>query len=219
MNPRLDIVICGVGGQGSVLAAHTLARAAIGRGLLVRTSEVIGMAQREGPVTGHVRLGDGIPGPIIPDGRANFLLGLELAEAVRGLAKLRPGGTALVSQTAIVPVTVRLGLSEYDPQALTEHLERAVAGRDGRLYLLDTAALARAAGHPKAANAALLGAFSQLPGLPFTPADLLAALLEQLPAKMHAVNRQAFQAGGEHMQHLLAGLPSPVFHSELSVTA
>lgn len=219
MNPRLDIVICGVGGQGSVLAAHTLARAAIGRGLPVRTSEVIGMAQREGPVTGHVRLGAGIHGPIIPDGRADFLLGLELAEAVRGLDKLRPGGTALVSQTAIVPVTVRLGLSAYDPQALTEHLKRAVAGREGRLYLLDTSALARAAGHPRAANAALLGAFSQLPGLPFTPADLLASLLEQLPEKLHTVNRQAFQAGCEQMQSLFTGALDTAYRPALSVTA
>lgn len=213
MNPRLDIVICGVGGQGSVLAAHTLARAAISRGLPVRTSEVIGMAQREGTVTGHVRLGTGIHGPIIPDGRADFLLGLELAEAVRGLAKLRPGGTALVSQTAIVPVTVRLGLSEYDQQALTEHFKRAVAERDGRLYLLDTTALTRSAGNPRAANAALLGAFSLLPGHPFTPDDLLASLLAMLPEKLHDANRQAFQAGWTRMRSLLNLAPRPILPS------
>ncbi|MFZ5591314.1 MAG: indolepyruvate oxidoreductase subunit beta [Bacillota bacterium] len=219
MMERLDIVICGVGGQGSVLAAHTLARATMGKGLPVRTSEVIGMAQREGPVTGHVRLGTGIHGPIIPDGRADFLLGLELAEAVRGLAKLRPGGTALVSRTAIVPVTVRLGLSTYDQQALTSYLTRAVAARGGRLYLLDTTDLARAAGNIKTANAALLGAFAALPGLPFTPGELLASLLTMLPEKLHAVNQRAFQAGYEQMQPALNGSARPAPAPDLSITA
>ncbi|NLI13044.1 indolepyruvate oxidoreductase subunit beta [Pelotomaculum propionicicum] len=188
---KLDIVISGVGGQGSVLASRALALAAMENNLTVRTSEVIGMAQREGPVTSHVRMGDQLYGAIIPDHEADFLLGLELAETVRGLNKLKPGGTVIASTSAIVPVSVQLGLSSYDREAFISVLEE----RAQRAVFLDFDHLASQAGHPKTGNVIMLGAFAALPGLPFSPDQLLQSVLNLIPAKLKDINKRAFEIG------------------------
>ena len=188
---KLDIVISGVGGQGLVLASRVLARAAMDNGLAVRTSEAIGMAQREGPVTSHVRMGDELYGAIIPDHQADFLLGLELAETVRWLNKLKPEGTVIASSSTIVPTSVQLGLSTYDKEALISHLTRHPA----KVVFLDVDGLSRRAGHPKTANVIILGALSTFPGLPFKPDQLLRAILESVPDKLQDINTRAFETG------------------------
>ncbi len=188
---KLDIVISGVGGQGSILASRALALAAMENKLMVRTSEVIGMAQREGPVTSHVRVGDELYGSIIPDHEADFLLGLELAETVRGLNKLKPGGTVIASTSTIVPVSVQLGLSRYDQGAYINILKE----RAQRVVFLDFDYLASQAGHPKTGNVIMLGAFSALHELPFGPDQLLQAVLNLIPAKLTDINKRAFEIG------------------------
>ncbi|MFZ5647943.1 MAG: indolepyruvate oxidoreductase subunit beta [Bacillota bacterium] len=188
---KLDIVICGVGGQGSVLASRALARAAMECGLSVRTSEVIGMAQREGPVTSHVRMGDSLHGAIIPQRGAGFLLGFELAETVRGLGMLRPGGTVITSVSTIVPVSVQLGISSYDAGSFVKYLKERVE----KVFFLDADDLAGRAGHPKTANVVMLGALSTFPGLPFKPDRLVQAVLDHVPEKFKEINQRAFEIG------------------------
>ncbi|MEW5763082.1 MAG: 2-oxoacid:acceptor oxidoreductase family protein [Bacillota bacterium] len=191
---KCDVVIAGVGGQGNVLASRVLARAAVAAGLEVRTSENIGMAQREGPVASHVRMGKGLAGGIVPDGEADLLIGLELAEAVRALPKLRPGGKAVVSTTVIRPPSVLLGASTYDVDGLLGYLKERVPDA----VLLEAEELAAAAGNRKAANSVLLGAAGALDGvLPVTADQLLDALLATLPPRLHEVNRRAFALGRE----------------------
>lgn len=191
-----DIVISGVGGQGSVLASRALARAAMDNGLEVRTSEVIGMAQREGPVTSHVRMGRRLYGSIIPDRQADFLLGLELAETVRSLDKLKPGGMVIASSSTIVPVTVRLGISSYDEVMLTKHLREQVE----KIVFLDIEGLSRQAGHPRTGNVVILGSLAALPGLPFDPDQLLRAVLNSVPDRFREINRRAFEMGRQAME-------------------
>jgi Pyruvate:ferredoxin oxidoreductase and related 2-oxoacid:ferredoxin oxidoreductases, gamma subunit len=193
---KLDIVISGVGGQGSVLASRALALAAMGSGLAVRTSEVIGMAQREGPVTSHVRMGEALYGAIIPDREADFLLGFELAETVRGLDKLKPGGTIIAGLSTIIPVSVQLGISKYDAKAYKEYLEE----KAGRVVFLDMAEISGRAGSLKTGNVVMLGAFSTLPGLPFEPGQLLDAVLNSVPDKLKDINRRAFELGRKAME-------------------
>lgn len=188
---KLDIVISGVGGQGSVLAARALALAAMENKLMVRTSEVIGMAQREGPVTSHVRMGDDLYGSIIPDRQADFLLGLELAETVRSLNKLAPGGTVIASSSTIVPVSVQLGLSSYDKSLFINILKE----RAQRFFLLDFDHLSSQAGHSKTGNVIMLGALAALGNLPFAPEQLLQAVLDLIPANLKDINRRAFEIG------------------------
>lgn len=192
----LDLVIAGVGGQGTVMASRVLAMAALEAGLPVRTSETIGMAQREGTVTSHVRMGEPLYGAIIPDGGADILLGFEPAETVRWLHKLKPGGRVLANSHKIVPVSVASGKSVYEEEALVQHLREKVKD----LTIFDATGLATQAGSYKAANTVMLGALSTTDGLLFTQAQLLDAVLAMIPAKLRDINIRAFELGREAME-------------------
>lgn len=192
---KFDMVITGVGGQGTVLASRIVARAAMDAGWQVRTSETIGMAQREGCVVSHVRVGENLAGALIPDGRADVLLGFELAEAVRGLAKLKAGGKAIVNADVIVPTAVSVGLSRYQVQDIREYLEKELKG----VCFLRASEAAREAGNSKTANVVMLGALSTLPGLPFSPEGLLEAVLQTVPSQFRETNRKAFEMGRRAM--------------------
>lgn len=199
---KLDIVIAGVGGQGTVLASRVLAQAAMEAGLPVRTSETIGMAQREGTVTSHVRIGEeGCPlfGALIPDESADILLGFELAETVRSLHKLKKGGRVFANSARIVPVSVAAGRSVYDEKALLKYLYNKV----GSPVIFDAAELALRAGNFRAANTVMLGALSTVPELPFSYQRLLSSILGMLPEKLRDINRQAFELGREAVGEVL----------------
>lgn len=186
-----DLVVAGVGGQGIILASRVISHAAIAAGMEVRTSEVLGMAQREGPVTSQVRMGYGLFGALIPSGRADILLGFELAETARNLYLLRPGGLVVSATTAIVPTTVALGLSSYDREALLAHLRRAVPD----CVLLDADALARQAGHPRTLNSVLLGVLAALERLPVPAQAVRETLLSTVKPNLREVNERAFDLG------------------------
>lgn len=188
---RLDIVITGVGGQGNVLASRILAKAAMEWGLPVRTSEAIGMAQREGVVMSQVRMGEGAYGALIPDGGADILLGFELGETIRGLTKLKPGGVVIANRQTIFPVSVSLGLSQYEPEQMISCLENSNA----RYHLLDATALASDAGTYKCTNIVMLGALSSLGILPYDDDHLKQVMLDAIPPKLRDINLRAFQLG------------------------
>ncbi len=187
----LDIVIAGVGGQGTVLASRIIAQAAMDVGLNVRTSETIGMAQREGTVTSHVRIGDPLYGAIIPDHGADVLLGFELAETVRWLYKLKQEGLAYVNTARIIPVSVASGRSVYNTDALDQHLRNNVKN----LFAFDAMEIAAEAGSYRTTNTVLLGALSTMPGLPFSAQQLLDAAMNLIPAKVRDINQKAFELG------------------------
>lgn len=193
---KLDIIISGVGGQGSVLASRALAGAGMGLGLDVRTSEIIGMAQREGSVTSQVRIGEQLFGATIPDHEADILLGFELAETIRALPKLKPGGVIIASSSAIVPVSVQLGISSYDREAMRRYLRE----QPGKVVMLDLDELAKSTGSLKTGNVIILGALSTLPGLPFEPEQLLQAVLNLIPEKLQNTNKRAFEVGRRAME-------------------
>lgn len=196
---RLDLVITGVGGQGNVLASRILARAAMEAGLPVLTSEAIGMAQREGVVMSQVRMGSGNYGALIPDGGADVLLGFELAETVRGLTKLKRGGVVIANTHNIHPVSVSLGLSQYDRRQLTSFLQESTES----LYFLDAAALAEQAGTIKTTNIVMLGALSALRILPYDADHLKKVVLDTIPPGLREINQRAFALG----QEAVGGVP------------
>ena len=112
----IDILLAGVGGQGTVLAAKVLAQAAQNKGWQVRTAETIGMAQRGGNVTSHVRMGsngEAVYSPLITPGTADMVIALEPGEAARALPYLAPGGVLVTATTAIQPVTAALASQPY----------------------------------------------------------------------------------------------------------
>jgi len=193
MKPSLDIVIAGVGGQGTVLASRVLAQAALEAGLSAKTSETIGMAQREGTVQSHVRIGKDECGPVIGAGRADVLLAFEPAEAVRALGLLKPGGFLMVNDYFIRPVTVTLGTSVYPTDAIMDYLENTPF----QLKVVRAFETAVAARSFKTVNTVMLGALIATGSLPFTREAVLKVLLDLVPAKARAMNEKAFELGAK----------------------
>jgi indolepyruvate ferredoxin oxidoreductase, beta subunit len=187
---KFDILIAGVGGQGVVLASRMLALAALKAGLHVSTAETIGMAQREGSVSSHIRIGDETSGSLIPIGQADLLLGFEPAETVRNLPYLRKGGRILVNTHAIPPASRPPGSPEYDPAALISFLN----ARCPDILCFDFTKLAEEAGTYRAANIAMLGAALGVGGLPFQEDTLQAVMNTEIPEKHRAVNMAAFES-------------------------
>lgn len=188
---NFSIIIAGVGGQGTLLASRVIAAAAMARGLFVRTSETIGMAQRGGSVSSHIRIGAKQLSPVIASGRADLLLGFELAESARAAAKLAQGAHAVINCGKIVPTTVALGKSQYLETCYTEYLKRKAANP----LFLDATPLAVQAGSARALNVVLLGAATGAGFLPFDAEEMRGALEASVKPKMLAANLKAFDLG------------------------
>ncbi|MBQ9006082.1 MAG: indolepyruvate oxidoreductase subunit beta [Atopobiaceae bacterium] len=182
-----NIVLCGVGGQGTVLASKLLAAAAMDRGLPVKTAETIGMAQRGGSVFSHVRLGDGAASPLIGKGKADLIIAFEPAEAVRQLPYLRPGGTVVVSDRAIVPASALVGGPAYDVDAIMAYLREQV----DNLVVVDAAGAERDLGSAKCLNVVLLGAAVRTGVLTLTTDDIAGAIHRLVPERFQDLNARA----------------------------
>jgi indolepyruvate ferredoxin oxidoreductase beta subunit len=192
----LNVVLTGVGGQGSVLATRILAGATRRAGYDVVTSEVHGMAQRGGTVTTTVRLAPRGTGPrsaVIGAGGADCLLAFERLEAARHLALLRPEGMLLVNDQRIMPSVESLRTADY-PEDLEERARR----RGVTLRLVPALRLAAELNEPKLASVVLLGALARCLGL---PADAWrSAIAETAPGKLVQANLAAFEAGRAWME-------------------
>ncbi|MBR4457952.1 MAG: indolepyruvate ferredoxin oxidoreductase subunit alpha [Clostridia bacterium] len=184
---RRNIVLAGVGGQGTILASRLVAAAAMQAGLPVRTAETIGMAQRGGSVFSHLRVGEGIHAPLIGPGKADCILGFEPAEALRMLPYLKEGGTVVTGIRPIIPVTAALGGAAYDPEAVLDELRR----RTGRLVLLDSDAALKELGSDRVLNVLLLGLAADTGAIGFGKEQLRGAVRAVLPEKLHALNMKA----------------------------
>ena len=189
---KANIVIAGVGGQGTVLAAKLVARAAMDAGFAVRTSETIGMAQRGGSVVSYVRIADApIASPLMPPGSADALLGFEPGEVVRSLHFLRPGGTVVVTPHTVAPVTAALTQTEYSGPAMIAYLGQC----GGRLVVIDGDAICAEVGSPKVLNVALIGAAAAAGALGLTLDQIEHALRKSLRPKLVDMNVRALRAG------------------------
>ena len=186
-----NIMIVGVGGQGSLLASKILGKAAMDSGLDVKVSEVHGMSQRGGSVVTYVRYGDEVYSPVICRGDADVVLSFELLEAARWLPELKPGGTIVTSTQQINPMPVITGAAEY-PDGIVDDMR--MLGVDVRAC--DAPALAEKAGNIKASNVALIGLAAHVLG--FDHDILKNAVAACVPAKALEVNMKAFELGFEH---------------------
>ncbi len=186
-----SIVIAGVGGQGTLLASKILAAAAGARGLFVRTSETIGMAQRGGSVSSHLRMNAEELAPIIPSAHGDLLLAFELAEAVRMIPKMRPGAKCVVNTDRIIPTNVALGKGVY----LADEYERTLKERFPDAVFIDGAKLALEAGDIRTLNIVLLGAACAAGLLPFSEEEMHAAMRACVKPKLLAMNEKAFRLG------------------------
>ena len=186
MKPKeTNCLIVGVGGQGTVLAARVLGAAAMNAGFDVRGSETIGMAQRGGSVTSHVRMGKGIASPLIPRGRADVILAFEPGEALRVIDFLKPGGTFIVCDRPIIPAVK----GDYDGAAAVSRLKEYV-----RACLVSGEDIIKNCG-ARSTNVALLGAAAARGAFPFGFDEIEAALAERLNVKFLATNIAALHYG------------------------
>ena len=167
------ISICGVGGQGTVLAAKVLSQAAISKGEHVLSAETIGMAQRGGSVVSHVRIGDDAFSPLVPQGQADLLIAFEAAEAVRNIDFLKADGTVIVNKKIVQPVTASLSGKAFDENEMIEYLQKRAAN----VIAVDTDQACRDLGSTKVVNMVLLGAASRA-GL--IPKEELASAIKML---------------------------------------
>jgi len=188
-----SIVIAGVGGQGTLLASKILSEAAQRRGLFVRTSETIGMAQRGGSVSSHIRIGSQDVSPVIPLRHADVLIGFELAEAARQLNRLKPDASAVVNVDCIIPTNVALSQGEYHCDEYLSVIKNNIA----RGFYINAAPMAIEAGDARALNIVLLG-FSVGAGiLPFEEDEIRKAMECCIKPRLLEINRKDFLMGAE----------------------
>lgn len=186
-----NFVLVGVGGQGTILASHILAEVGMEAGFDVKKAEVHGMSQRGGSVISHVRWNrEQVFSPLVGLGEADVLIAFEKLEALRFAEYLKVGGTAVVNDMELLPITVTVGGVPYPGD---EALERALGALNATLLRVPGEALAKEAGNVKAANVVLLGAISSL--LPLSEAAWWGCLERRVPPKFLEVNRKAFQLG------------------------
>lgn len=186
-----NYLLCGVGGQGTVLAAKVLATAAISKGEEVKTTETIGMAQRGGSVVSHVRTGTKIHSPLIPLKSADVIIGFEPGEVVRNLGYLKDGGQIVVSSKSVMPVTSALTNSNYNGEDMITFLKEHVEN----ITVIDGNTLCKQCGSDKVLNVILLGAAIRSNSIDVTSDEILEALLNRLPKKLHSLNINALELG------------------------
>ncbi len=183
-----NILLCGVGGQGTVLASRLIAAAAMKKNIPVKTAETIGMSQRGGSVVSHIRLGD-VYAPQIGLGKADLIIGFEPAETLRMLPYLKEGGTVVVSNRPVKPVSANIGISTYKEAEILAYLQDHVQ----HLYLVDADKALTALGNAKCLNVVLLGVAVRSNVLPLSVQDITEAIKEKVPQKFQELNFAALQ--------------------------
>ncbi len=196
----LDVVIAGVGGQGTITGAAVLGRAGVIAGYKVRGIDNRGLAQRGGAVMSHVRIGRDVNSAMVMDGEADVLLGFEPSEALRRAYFIKQGGWILLNTKPIPPITVTIGRESYPDIDGIIRTFKDDAG--ARVLAFDASELANEAGNPITLNTVMLGAFSALDTL-LRPGHLEAAIRESFRRKLQDVNLVAFQLGREKALELL----------------
>ncbi|MBO8138343.1 MAG: indolepyruvate oxidoreductase subunit beta [Desulfotomaculum sp.] len=183
-----DVMLVGVGGQGTLLATKVLAKAAQKKGYDIKVSEIKGMAQRGGSVVSQVRLAEKVHSPLITEGGADVILSFEKLEALRWLEYLKPGGTIIINNQSINPVPVLTGAAEY-PSGVVEYIREKV----NNTKVVNALETAVNCGSARTANVVLLGVLARY--MPIEKETWLEALEEVVPDKFKKVNNSAFAAG------------------------
>ena len=182
-----NVILCGVGGQGTILASRLIADASMKKGLPITTAETIGMAQRGGSVFSHLRMGEGANTPLIAKGQADLIIGFEPGETVRQLPFLKKGGAVVVSKRAVMPVSAMIGKSSYDPRAMIDYLKAHVE----HLTLVDADLAAAELGSAKTLNVVLLGAAIRSGELGIDLEEMEDAIRQRVPEKFWNLNQRA----------------------------
>ncbi|NMB79214.1 MAG: indolepyruvate ferredoxin oxidoreductase subunit beta [Methanomicrobiales archaeon] len=187
MSSSFDILIVGIGGQGTILASNILGEACLIENRHVKGAETHGMAQRGGSVESHIRIG-GEHGPLIPPGQADLLISFDLLEALRYSHFLKRDGRLVTNRRMVLPTSV------FTQKAMVPQEEDILASlKRFNLRVLDAESLAIQAGSPLSQNVVMLGAASS--AMPLKPESLVEAVKRLVPKKTLDINVKAFEAG------------------------
>ncbi|MGI6575693.1 MAG: indolepyruvate oxidoreductase subunit beta [bacterium] len=201
MKKELNIVIAGVGGQGSILASHILAEAVIetSGSNNVRVGETYGAAMRGGSVSSHVRIGD-VYGPLIRKDGGDIIVSLEPLEGLRNAVKyLAPEGIFITNDTPVLPIDVKLGYGQYPSVA---EIKAMVDKLGKEVYVVPGSELAKQAGNHRTLNSVMLGALVATGLLPVAKETLQDMIAKRVPSKTVDTNLKAFDLGYAYMQQV-----------------
>jgi len=199
---EINIIICGVGGQGVVLVSELLGQAAVRGKVAVKGSEVLGMAQRGGSVFSNLRLGGDAIAPMTPEGKCDVLIAVEPSEALRNINFLAKNSVVVLNTTKVLPYTVYLGKSGYPTQdQIIEKLRKVTE----RIITLDASGLAKEAGSLQAANVVMLGALFGTGLMPVREETAKESILARFKGKVGDINIKAFDLGYEYVKKALRG--------------
>ena len=185
-----NFLVTGVGGQGTVVASDIIAAVGLAAGYDVKKSDVLGLAVRGGSVVSHIRWGEQVRSPIVPEGQVDVLIAFELLEGLRWLDQLKPEATVVINQQKIFPVMVSAGVSDYP--AMTD-TKAGLLGAAENVYLIPGLDLAQEVGNTRTLNVVLLGALSVLTDT--EPEMWVDVIKKRVPAKAVDVNMKAFEKG------------------------
>lgn len=187
---KIDFILAGVGGQGTILASNILTEVGLELGYDVKKAEVLGMAQRGGTVESHVRWGEKVYSPLVEEGEVDFLVGFEMLEAGRWSLYLKKDSSVIVNRYRIPPPAVNLGKAVYPKEEEIESMLKTIADR---VLWIDAMKIAQDLGNPAVAGVVLLGVLSSQVG---GSAEAWLKVVERLvPAKFQELNNKAFLAG------------------------
>ena len=186
---NMNIMVVGVGGQGTLLTSRIIGKTALKAGLDVKLSEVHGMAQRGGSVVTFVRYGQNVSEPVVEEGCADILIAFERLEALRYSHYLKKDGIIIVNDCRIDPMTVVIGASKY-PENIIEELKK-----EHTVYSIDGGEIAKSLGNSKVLNSVVLGLAAKHIG--FTEEEWIDVLKATVPPKTIEINTEAFKAGYE----------------------
>lgn len=186
----MNIMVVGVGGQGTLLTSRIIGNTALQAGHDVKLSEVHGMAQRGGSVVTYVRYGKNVSEPTVEEGDVDVILAFERLEAMRYAHFLKKGGVLVVNDCRIDPMTVTIGAAEY-PENILEELQKQYT-----VYAINGDKIAQELGNSKVLNSVVLGLAAQ--HMEFSKEQWISVLSSTVPPKTVAINTEAFEAGYRH---------------------
>jgi indolepyruvate ferredoxin oxidoreductase beta subunit len=190
---ELNIVVAGVGGQGSILLSHIIGNAAIREGYKVRVAETYGASMRGGAVLGQIRIGQSVLGPLIAEDSAHILVGLEPIESLRVAVKyLSPQGIAIVNTRPLMPMSVSIGKAVYPS---LEKIVTSLKKLGKKVMPIDASGLAEKAGSPRTLNIVMLGALAATGKLPISSRTLKKIVEEHVPKGTEQMNLRAYELG------------------------
>ncbi len=185
-----NVLFAGVGGQGIILASKILTTCAFLSGFRVKESELHGMAQRGGSVTSHVRFGDEVHSPLIPVGKADFLVALEELEGLRYAYYLKPDATVILNRKRVIPPHLNPSVGGYP-----DDVEAQLRAMNVHLQTVKAVEIANEMGNPKLENIIVMGVLSRY--LPFIQSVWESVIKESVPVKTVDINLMAFRRGRE----------------------